>query len=144
MTKLKHCIIQYPVLRIPDFEQTFYLKTDASNRGIGAVLMQEDNNVRHLVMYLSKNLNVAEESYSAIEKECLAIIKSVQKLREYLLGREFVTECDHFPLQWLNEAKDNNMRLLNWSMLLQKYRFKICHIPGVKNAVADLLSRFHK
>ena len=139
--KLKQCITQYPVLRSPDFERVFYLQTDASNRGIGAVLMQEDNGLRHPVMFISKKLNSAEESYSTIEKECLAIIKSVQKLREYLLGREFVIECDHFPLQWLNRAKDNNMRLLRWSLLLQEYRFKICHIPGVKNAMADLLSR---
>ena len=141
--KLKQCITEYPVLRSPDFDKMFYLQTDASNRGIGAVLMQEDSGVKHPVMYISKKLSAAEESYSTIEKECLAIIKSVQKLREYLLGREFVIECDHFPLQWLNKAKDNNMRLLRWSLLLQEYRFKIHHIPGVKNAVADLLSRLH-
>ena len=54
------------------------------------MLMQELDNVRHPVMYVSKKLTVAEESYSTIEKECLAIVKSVHKLREYLLGREFV------------------------------------------------------
>ena len=141
--KLKQCITQYPVLRSPNFDKVFYLQTDASDRGIGAVLLQEDCGIRHPVMYISKKLNSAEEAYSTIEKECLAIVKSVQKLREYLLGTEFVIECDHFPLQWLNKAKDNNMRLLRWSLLLQEYRFRIHHIPGVKNAVADLLSRFH-
>ena len=141
--KLKQCITQYPVLRSPNFDKVFYLQTDASDRGIGAVLLQEDCGIRHPVMYISKKLNSAEEAYSTIEKECLAIVKSVQKLREYLLGTEFVIECDHFPLQWLNKAKDINMRLLRWSLLLQEYRFRIHHIPGVKNAVADLLSRFH-
>ena len=141
--KLKQCITHYPVLRSPNFDKVFYLQTDASDRGIGAVLLQEDCGIRHPVMYISKKLNSAEEAYSTIEKECLAIVKSVQKLREYLLGTEFVIECDHFPLQWLNKAKDNNMRLLRWSLLLQEYRFRIHHIPGVKNAVADLLSRFH-
>ena len=141
--KLKQCITQYPVLRSPNFDKVFYLQTDASDRGIGAVLLQEDCGIRHPVMYISKKLNSAEEAYSTIEKECLAIVKSVQKLRQYLLGTEFVIECDHFPLQWLNKAKDNNMRLLRWSLLLQEYRFRIHHIPGVKNAVADLLSRFH-
>ena len=141
--KLKQCITHYPVLRSPNFDKVFYLQTDASDRGIEAVLLQEDCGIRHPVMYISKKLNSAEEAYSTIEKECLAIVKSVQKLREYLLGTEFVIECDHFPLQWLNKAKDNNMRLLRWSLLLQEYRFRIHHIPGVKNAVADLLSRFH-
>ena len=141
--KLKQCITQYPVLRSPNFDKVFYLQTDASDRGIGAVLLQEDCGIRHPVMYISKKLNPAEEAYITIEKECFAIVKSVQKLREYLLGTEFVIECDHFPLQWLNNAKDNNMRLLRWSLLLQEYRFRIHHIPGVKNAVADLLSKFH-
>lgn len=139
--KLKISITQHPVLRSPDFAKTFFLQTDASNRGIGAVLMQEENHVRHPVMYVSKKLKTAEESYSTIEKECLAIIKAIQKLREYLLGREFIIECDHFPLQWLNRTKDNNMRLLRWSLALQEYRFKIHHIPGARNAIADLLSR---
>ena len=97
--KLKQCITQYPVLRSPNFDKVFYLQTDASDRGIGAVLLQEDCGIRHPVMYISKKLNSAEEAYSTIEKECLAIVKSVQKLREYLLGTEFVIECDHFPLQ---------------------------------------------
>ena len=140
--QLKNAITKYPVLRTPDFLKIFYLQTDASNRGIGAVLMQEENNLRFPVMYISKKLNSAEIAYSTIEKECLAIIKSIQKLREYLLGREFIIECDHFPLQWLNKAKDNNMRLLRWSLVLQEYKFKIHHIPGSKNAIADLLSRF--
>ena len=106
--------------------------------------MREENNIRLPIMFLGRKLNSAEQSYSVIEKACLAIIKSVQRLREYLLGREFVIECDHFPLQWLNKAKDSNMRLLRWSLLLQEHRLKIHHIPGAKNTVADLLSRFHK
>lgn len=141
LDKLKESITKYPVLRCPDFTKTFILQTDASNRGIGAVLLQEENNTRLPVMYISKKFNSAENSYSTIEKECLAIVKSIHKLREYLLGREFIIECDHFPLQWLNKAKDNNMRLLRWSLVLQEYKFRICHIPGVKNAIADLLSR---
>ena len=58
------------MLRSPDFERVFYLQTDTSNRGIGAVLMQEDNGIGHPVMFISKKLNSAEESYSTIEKEC--------------------------------------------------------------------------
>ena len=48
------------MLGSPDFEIVFYLQTDASNRGIGAVLMQEDNGVRHPVMFISKKLNSEE------------------------------------------------------------------------------------
>ena len=95
-------------------------------------------------MYISKKLNSAEVAYSTIEKECLDIVKYVQTLREYLLGREFIIECDHFPLQWLHKSKYSNMRLLRWSLVLQEYKYKIHHIPGTKNAIADLLSRFYE
>ena len=81
--------------------------------------MQEEDNVRFPAMYICKKLNSAEIVYtcSTIEKECLAIIKSVQNLREYLLGRKLIIECDHFYLQWLNKANDNNTRLLRWSLV---------------------------
>ena len=60
--KLKQCITQYPVLRSPNFDKVFYLQTDASDRGIGAVLLQEDCGIRHPVMYISKKLSSAEEA----------------------------------------------------------------------------------
>ena len=77
--KLKMAIhvTQYTVLRSPEFTKMFYLQTDASNRGIGAVLMQEENNLRLPVMYISNKLNSAEDAYSTIEKDCLAIVKSI-------------------------------------------------------------------
>ena len=62
-------------------------------------------------------------------------------LREYLEGREFVIESDHFPLQWLNKMKGQNQRLLRWSLLLQEFSFKIHHIKGSDNKLADTLSR---
>ena len=93
------------------------------------MFMQDLDNLRHPAMYVSKKLTVAEESYSTIEKECLAIVKSVNKLGEYLLGREFVIECNHFPLQWLHKTNDDNMSLLRWSLILQKLSFRIHHIP---------------
>ena len=60
--KLKQCIPQYPVLRSPNFFKEFYLQTDASNRGIGAVLLQEDCGIRRPVLYIIKKLNSAEET----------------------------------------------------------------------------------
>ena len=76
-----------------------------------------------------------------MEKECLAIVKSCQSLREYLIGREFSRETDHFPLQWLNKMKDQNIRLLRWSLILQEFRFSILHITGKTNVLTDMLSR---
>ena len=139
--ELKQAITSFPVLRNPDFEKMFYLQTDSSNRGIGAVLLQVFDGKKMPIMYLSKKLLTREQQYSTIEKECLAIVRAVSVLREYLEGREFVIESDHFPLQWLNKMKGQNQRLLRWSLLLQEFSFKIHHIKGSDNKLADTLSR---
>ena len=138
---LKQAINSYPVLRNPDFEKVFYLQTDSSDRGIGAVLLQVFDGKKLPIQYLSKKLLPRERQYSTIEKDCLAIVRAVSVLREYLEGREFEIETDHFPLQWLNKMKGQNQRLLRWSLLLQEFTFKIHHIKGKDNKLADTLSR---
>ena len=93
------------------------------------------------IMYPSKKLLTREQQYSTIEKGCLAIVRAVSVLREYLEGREFVIQSDHFPLQWLNKMKGQNQRLLRLSLFLQEFSFKIHHIKGCDNKFADTLSR---
>ena len=95
--ELKLAITSFPVLRNPDFEKLFYLQTDSSDRGIGAVLLQMFEGKKMPIMFLSKKLLAREQRYSTIEKECLAIVRAISVLREYLEGREFVIESDHFP-----------------------------------------------
>lgn len=138
---LKKAITSYPVLHNPDFTKDFILQTDSSDRGIGAVLLQEVEGNRHPILYVSKKLLAREQAYSTIEKECLAIVRSVVALKEYLYGKKFYIETDHFPLQWLHRMKGQNQRLLRWSLMLQEYRYEVTHVPGRKNTVADMLSR---
>ena len=100
------------MLRSPDFTKPFVLQTDASERGVGAVLSQlDDNGDDHPVAYFSRKLLPREEKYSTVEKECLAIKLVVQSFNVYLLGRPFTIQTDHHSLQWLDRLKDNNSRL---------------------------------
>ena len=138
---LKAALVSYPILQNPDFSCDFILQTEACDRGFGAVLLQSKGKERHPIIFISKKLLPREQRYSTVEKECLAIVKSCQNLHEYLLGKEFLIESDHFPLQGLNWMKDQNMRLLRWSLILQEYRFTVRHIPGKANVLADMLSR---
>jgi hypothetical protein len=64
-----------PVLALPDFNKLFILETDASNLGIGAVLLQDI----HPIAYLSESLNKTNQERSTYEKECLAILLAVDK-----------------------------------------------------------------
>ena len=139
--KLKLLITQEPILKIPDFNKTFYLQTDASDQGVGAVLLQEYDGVKYPIAFYSKKFLDQHRRYSIIEKECLAIIWSLQKFEIYLYGREFILETDHQALTFIDQAKINNNRVMRWSLFLQNYRFRILAIKGQDNVIADYLSR---
>ncbi|XP_067286711.1 uncharacterized protein [Pseudorasbora parva] len=136
------------LVRVPDAPQAapdqaglYQIPTDASDRGLGAVLSQEVEGEERPVLYISRKLSKREAVYSTIEKECLAIRWAVLTLRYYLLGREFTLCSDHAPLQWLHRMKDTNARITRWYLALQPFKFKVVHRPGAQMAVADFLSR---
>ena len=139
--KLKDCICSDLVLRSPDFTKKFILQTDASGKGMGAVLEQEFDDGRHPILFISKKLSGAECNYAVVEKECFAIVWAVKTLRNFLEGKEFTINTDHAPLQWLHKMKTSNQRLLRWSLILQEFSFTISYIAGKTNIVADVLSR---
>ena len=138
---LKKLLFARPILKLPDFTQIFILRTDASDDGVGAVLLQTENDEKLPVAYASRKLQDREKSYAVVEKECLAVVWGVQKFHQYLYGREFILETDHQPLTYLNKSKTENSRLMRWALLLQQYRFRIVAIKGSENVGADYLSR---
>ena len=71
----------------PNFENTFYLQTDASNVALGAELYQEDEDKEHrTIAFASRTLLAAEQNYTITEKELLSIVFAMKKFRTYLLG----------------------------------------------------------
>jgi hypothetical protein len=139
--KLKAIISASPILRLPDLEKPFVVRTDASECGLGAILLQEEGGVLWPVAYASKKLLPREVNYSTIEKECFAIIWGILKFQRYLFGGEFILEMDHQSLQFLLQKRAPNSRLMRWSLLLQPYRFTVRYIKGADNVGADYLSR---
>ncbi len=99
-----------PILRLPDPSKTYYLRTDASDNGIGVVLIQEHEGKLFPVCYASKKLSNVERNYSTIEKECLAIVWEIERFHLYLYGERFVLQIDHEPLKYMNSAKFMNSR----------------------------------
>ncbi len=138
---LKTRMSSFPILKLPDLEKPFLVRTDASDVGIGAVLLQEQEGERFPVMFVSRKLVDRERAYSTIEKDCLAIVWAIQKLERYLYGREFILETDHQPSIWMTKAKLTNGRVMRWPITLQPNRFLILAIKGSENVGADLLSR---
>ncbi|CAM4482605.1 unnamed protein product [Caretta caretta] len=140
--QLKATLMSDPVLRAPDFNKPFLVTTDASERGVGAVLMQEGPNKEfHPVVFLSKKLSERQSHWSIREKECYAIVYALEKLLPYVWGWRFHLQTNHAALQWLHTTTGNNKKLIQWSLALQDFYFNIQHISGAYNKVADALSR---
>jgi Reverse transcriptase (RNA-dependent DNA polymerase). len=138
---LKQHLITAPVLACPDFGRPFTLQTDASEYGLGAVLTQEIDHKERVIAYASRTLNNAEKNYSVTEKECLAIIWGIRKMRPYLEGYHFTVLTDHQALKWLQKIDSPTGRLARWALELQQFDFEIKYRKGSTNQVADALSR---
>jgi hypothetical protein len=146
--ELKTRMCNRPILMNPDLSKTFYLQTDASSTGAGAVLTQEVEGSKKckLVAYFSCTFSPAETNYDIYEKEFLAVIKAVENWRAHLIWTEkpFIIETDHKNLTYWKEPKKLMGRTTRWHKKLQDYNFKIIHIAGKSNGPADGLSRMHQ
>ncbi|XP_076472305.1 uncharacterized protein LOC143301798 [Babylonia areolata] len=139
--QLKKILCSRPVCCLPDLTKLFILRTDASDVGVGAMLLQDQGLGAQPVACASKKLNPAERNYPTIEKECLALVWGVHKFEQYLYGREFVVQMDHAPLQYLERARTISGRLTRWALQLQPFAYTVQAIPGKENVGADFLSR---
>lgn len=138
---LKKALCEEVTLAFPDFDQLFYVTTDASDIAIGAMLSQGELPNDRPVYFFSKTLNDTQKRYSTIQKELLAIVESIKQFRIYLYGRFFILITDHKPLCYLFNMKDCGSRLFRQKLEILNYNFKILYRPGAQNHVADGLSR---
>lgn len=141
LESIKAALVSSPVLATPDFSQPFILQTDASDCGIGGVLVQGTGDNERVVAYYSQKLSATQQKYQTTERECLAVIVGIEKFRAYIEGVHFTVVTDHASLQWLQNLKDPCGRLGRWALRLQPYNFTLVHRPGRMMVVADALSR---
>ena len=119
------------------------MQVDASDVGIGAVLLQESQQgVDHPVSYYSQKFNNHQANYSTSEKEAFALLLALQHFDVYLSAAVAPVEAfiDHNPLVFIHKIKNKNLRLLRWSLALQEYHLIIWHVKGKDNIIADALS----
>ena len=140
--EIKKRLTSAPVLVSPDFSKRFFVQTDASGVGLGAVLTQKLEGEDHIIAYASRSLTKSEKLYSATELEALAVVWAVEKFRPYLEGYTFTVITDHSALSWLFKLKQPcPARLLRWVLRLQAFDFDVHHRPGRVHNLPDQLSR---
>ena len=139
--KLRSLLMSTPVLAYPQEGQTFYLDTDASNVGTGAVLSQVHDGSEHPVAYASRALSTSQRNYCTTMRELLAVVQYTNHFRHFLLGNKFILRTDHASLVWLTNFKEPEGMLARWLAALAVFDFEIQHRPGKKHGNADGLSR---
>ena len=139
---LKEAIAKDVILAHPDFNKPFLLVTDASDRGVGAMLAQlDDAQKERPIAFASAELKPAQRNYSATHKEGLAVVWAVEHFKPYIHGMHTVVVTDHSALTWILSNKEPSQRMARWTMTLMEYDLTIVHRKGKYNAVADALSR---
>lgn len=144
--QLKQALVNTPVLAYPDFGRPFVLEVDASLKGLGACLIQEDAEGRkHPVAYASRGLRGVESkypNYSSFKIELLALKWAVvDKFRDYLMGMHFTVLTDNNPLSHIQTAKLGACES-RWVAQLSAFDFDIKFRSGASNRCADALSRY--
>ncbi|KAD5802564.1 hypothetical protein E3N88_13924 [Mikania micrantha] len=114
---LKQKLCNSPILSLPEGSDDFIVYCDASNLGLGCVLMQRDK----VIAYASRQLKVHEKNYTTHDLELGAVVFALKIWRHYLY--------------------ELNMRQRRWVELLTDYDCEIRYHPGKANVVADALSR---
>ena len=142
--KLKEALISALILSYPDYTKPFLLETDASLKGLGAVLSQEDDEGNlYVVSYTSHMLKPYEKSmknYNSAKLKLLALKWSMcEKFRDYLIGSKFTVLTDNNPLMYVRTSKLGASQIC-WLSDLALFDFDIRFCTGTSNQAADALT----
>jgi hypothetical protein len=156
-THLKQLMCATPVLTQLNFNKKFYLQTNMSGYGMGAILSQEGDDetltpammkctkpVLHPIVYYSATFTSMEWNYDVYDHELLAIMKALAHWRQYLGWTKvpFTIITDHANWQHWKLPQNLVWQVMWWHIDLQEYDYKIQYIPGKENMPPDALSRW--
>ena len=122
-----------------DHSKTSIIQSDASKKGLGAVLLQDDKPV----IYASRALTGTEQRYSDNERELLSVVFALERFHHYVYGCTATVQTDHKPLVsvWKKSIVCNSPRLQRLLLRLSQYDVNIEYLKGKDNVIADALSR---
>lgn len=140
---LKKAISTAPVLVPPDWTKPFRLHVDASSFAIGGTLTQiQGHSTEQVIAYTSRKLNDAEKSYTANEREVLALVEGLKRFRCYLEGVEFEVFTDNQVVSNFFSKPRINRREARWLEVLANFNISAMNLkPGKLHILGDALSR---
>ena len=149
LAELKLLVQTAPVLAKPDFNRPFRIYVDASDVGVGAVLVQllpnplTGHEELAAIAYKSRRFSDRERRWVIGEREAFGCKYGLESFREYILQHPDVTlYCDHHNM--LNMWSCSSAKIARWRLYMQQFEpFKIVHVEGRANICADALSRLH-
>ena len=138
--KLKSLVCEDITLRYFNMKKPVTIQVDASGKGLGAALIQDDGPVA----FTSKALTPTEQHHANNERELLTCIFGVEHFRTYVFGRYFMIESDHKSLEQIlmKNLADAPVCLQRMLLQLQDYDFAIKYHPGEETVIADTISRY--
>ena len=140
---LKEAIITSPILKYPDPNKGCTLFTDASKYAWACVLTQDGKvyKINHPITFASGLFKGCQMNWTALTKEAFAIYSSIKKLSYYLEDADIILKSYHLPLKKFLQKNTLNSKVNNWAVEISPYRIKFEYIKGIKNTLADTMSR---
>ena len=80
-------------------------------------------------------------NWAALSKEAFAIYSSIKKLSYYLEDADIILKSDYLPLKKFLQKNTLNSKVNNWAVEISPHRIKFEYIKGIKNTLADTMSR---
>lgn len=132
-----------PVLMFYDPKITIKVSTDASQSGLGAVLLQLYDGERSYVAYALRPMTETKTSYAQIEKETMSSVFGCGSFHQYICGQTVIAEIDHKPLVsiFAKSLAECPPRIQRLELRLQKYNLKVMYTPGKHMYTTDTLLR---
>ena len=137
--RIKEMAIAAPLLKYYNPQEELTIQCDASERGLGAALLQKGRPVA----FASRAMTETELRYAQIEKELLSVVFALDKFEQYAYGRPVTVQSDHKPLKAIAKKplRCAPKRLQGMFLKIQKFDIIIVYKPGSQMYLADMLSR---
>ena len=92
-------------------------------------------------MYMSSLFCGSQLNWVVLTKEAYAICMSIKILLLYLVDVDITLRSDHLPLKRFLEKNTLNLKVNNWPLEREQYQIKFKYIKGIRNSLADTMSR---